>query len=318
MSKHMWLKRFARGTCLAVISLGGAGHFSADAVRAAAQIEDQEAALAGDTSSGERSYTQPSHDVDLDFSAPGLVVEVNVKEGDVVKKGQVLAKQDVSVETANKAIYEIEANSDVEEVYAQKDLELKRVKFQRFEGLAKLKNATFLEVEEARLEAERAEASVTLASQKRAVAAAQAATEQAKIDLKQIRSPIDGIVAKLDTQVGEVATNQADKPAFRIVRNDPLWIDADLPEAVTARLTAGQALQVRYTSENNWIPARVLYLQPVVESGSQTRMVRLQLANADERPAGLEVFVKLPDGSVASGARAGDDSAALPRAVADR
>ena len=199
---------------------------------AAAQAERD----AGGTTLSEKSFTKPSQEVDLDFSAPGLVIEVSVKEGDVVKKGQLLAKQDVSVEAANKAMYEIESNSAVEEEYAQKDLELKRVKFQRTEGLYKQKNATFLEVEEARLETERADASVKLAKQKRAVAAAQAAIEQARIDLKQIKSPIDGFISKLDTHVGEVATNQADKPAFRVIANDPLWVDAHLPAAAAARL----------------------------------------------------------------------------------
>ena len=47
-------------------------------------------------------------------------------------------------------------------------------------------------------------------------------------------------------------------------------------------------------------------------------MVRLQLANPDERPAGLEVYVKLPDGPVAAADAAGGDSAAQPRAGADR
>ena len=297
--------------CAAAVSVGSFAMTGSGPAVAAAQVERD----VPTSSYNEKSFTKPSEEVDLDFSAPGLVSEVNVKEGDAVKQGQVLAKQDVSVETANKQIYEIEAKSAVEEVYAKKDLELKRVKHERMQALFKQKNATELEVREALLEMERAAASVELASQKRAVAAAQAATEQAKIDLKQIKSPTDGIIAKLDTHVGEVATNQADKPAFRLIRKDVLWVDAHLPVASAARLKKGQQLQVRYVSEDKWVSAEVLYLQPVARYGSQTLMVRLQVANPDERPAGLEVFVKLPDGSVASGA---GDSAAQPRAVADR
>jgi RND family efflux transporter MFP subunit len=306
------LSRSLLVTGLAVASVGLWGGASR-----AAQVEREGGAL---TSLNEKSFTKPSQDVDLDFSAPGLIVEVNVKEGDVVQKDQVLVKQDTSVESATKAMYSIEADSAVEEVYAQKDLELKRVKFKRTEDLynAKPRNATFLEVEEARLEMERADASVKLARQKRAVAAAQASTEQAKIDLKRIKSPFDGVVSKLDTHVGEVATNQADKPALKVVRNDPLWIDAHLPAAVTARLKKGQAMQVRYVADDKWMQAEVLYLAPVVRAGSQTRMVRLQLPNAEERPSGLEVYVKLPDGTVAAGDAASGDSGAQPRAGADR
>jgi multidrug resistance efflux pump len=215
-------------------------------------------------------------------------------------------------------MYEIEAKSEVEEDYAKKDFELKSVKLKRTEELFKQKNANYLEVEEARLEKERADASVKLAKQKRQVAEAQAATEQAKIDLKQIKAPFDGVISKLDTHVGEVATNQADKPAFKVVRNDPLWVDAHLPAVAAARLKKGQSLQVRYVAEDKWMPAEVLYLSPVVRPGSQTRMVRLQLPHPEERPSGLEVYVKLPDGQVAAGDGAGGDSAAQPRAVVDR
>jgi RND family efflux transporter MFP subunit len=307
--------RVAYLLCLGGVTAASLGLLSIAASSAAAQVERDNV---GSLALSEKSFTKPSQEVDLDFSAPGLIVEVNVKEGDAVEKGQVLARQDISVETANKKTYEIEANSRVEEEYAQKDLELKKVQLQKTEHLAKLKNATYLEVEEARLEMQRADASVKLAVQKRAIAAAQAATEQAKIDLKKIKAPFDGVISKLDTHVGEVATNAADKPAFRVVRNDPLWVDAHLPAAITARLKKGQQLQVRYVADDKWLTAEVLYLQPVVRAGSQTRMVRLQLPNPEDRPAGLEVYVKLPDGSVASGAEAGSDSTAQPRAVVDR
>jgi HlyD family secretion protein len=309
-------KKLAAAVSVAALSLGSASLFTGGASLALAQAPSDRDSLTASPLS-ERWFTRPSEEVGLDFSAPGLIVEVNVKEGDPVKKGQVLAKQDVSVEAANKAMYEIEANSAVEEEYARKDLELKKVKFQKTESLFKQKNATYLEVEEARLEVERADASVKLATQKRQVSAAQAATEQAKIDLKQIKAPFDGTVSKLDTHVGEVANSQADRSAIKVVKNDPLWVDAHLPAAVTARLKKGQQLQVRYAAEDKWMPGEVMYLQPVVRPGSQTRMVRLQVANAEDRPAGLEVYVKLPDGSVA-GADAGGDSAPQSRAGADR
>jgi len=230
-------KRFATAVTLAALGIGSTGVFVGPS-HAAEQGQNDRDTIAV-TPLSERWFTKPSEDVALDFSAPGLIAEVVVKEGDAVKKGQVLAKQDVSVEAANKAMYEIEANSAVEEEYARKDLELKKVKFQKTESLFKQKNATYLEVEEARLEVERADASVKLATQKRQVSAAQAATEQAKIDLKQIKAPFDGVVSKLDTHVGEVANSQADRAAIRVVKNNPLWVDAHLAAAVTARLTKG-------------------------------------------------------------------------------
>ena len=319
MLKPTLKNRVARYVCLGGVTAAAFGLLAPGLLPA----QDREVAVDPATLS-EKSFTKPSQEVDLDFSAPGLITEVTVKEGDVVRKNQVLARQDISVESANKRMYEIEANSKIEEEYAAKDLELKRNNYKKEEDLFQKKNSSFFQKEEARLEMERADASVKLAAQKRAIAEAQAATEQAKIDLKKIVAPFDGVIQRLDTHVGEVATNQADKPAFRVVNNDPLWVDAHLPAAVTARLKPGQQLQVRYVAEDKWMPAEVLYLQPTVRPGSQTRMVRLQLPNPDDRPAGLEVYVKLPDGQVAANdaapAAAGGagESAAQSRAGADR
>ena len=163
MRKLMLNKKIATAVSVAAIGLGSA-LFGGGAGRAMSQAaNDRESITASPLS--DRWFTRPSEDVGLDFSSPGLIIEVNVKEGDAIKKGQVLAKQDVTVEAANKAMYSIEADSAVEEEYAQKDLELKKVKFQKTEGLFKQKNATYLEVEEARLDVERADASVKLARQ---------------------------------------------------------------------------------------------------------------------------------------------------------
>jgi HlyD family secretion protein len=272
-------------------------------------------AVASDASISERSFTKPSEELDLAFSAPGLVTKVSVKQDEPVKAGQVLAEQDVTVEMANKATYEIEAKSAVEEEYAIADVELKKVELARKESLfGKSKAINQLEVDEARLNVKRAEASVKLAQQKRQTAAAQAAVEQAKIDLKRIVSPIDGLVQKLDTHPGEVASNQTEKPAIRIVKNDPLWIDVNFPAATAAKLKKGQPLDVRYVAdEKSWTKAEVLSLQPIVQRGSQVRTVRLVMPNPDDVAPGLEVYVKLPDATVADAGAARD-----PQAGGDR
>jgi RND family efflux transporter MFP subunit len=279
------------------------------------QVEpaDEQAVPAAATMN-ERSFTKPSEERAFNFSAPGLVMKVNVKEGEPVKAGQVLAEQDVTVETANKATYEIEANSAVEEEFAKADMDLKKVELARKEDLFKKKNATFLEVEEARINVKRAEAQLKLATQKRETARAQAAVEQAKIDLKRIVSPIDGMIQKLDTHAGEIATSggaEREKPAIRVVKNDPLWIDVNFSAEQAAKLKPGQKLQVRYVSEQDkWNNAEVLFLNPVVQKGSQTRNVRLVMPNPEDRPSGLEVNVKLPDAIAAAGRE--------PQAGADR
>jgi RND family efflux transporter MFP subunit len=311
--KISYLLSTAAITALALGSAVAAEPARTGANAAGARAKALAPAIATDASTSERSFTKPSEERDLSFSSPGLVVKVNVKQDEPVKAGQVLAEQDVTVEMANKATYEIEANSSVEEEYAMADVELKKVELARKEKLFSgqgNKTVSQFEVEEARLNVKRAEASVKLAQQKRQTASAQAAVEQAKIDLKRIVSTVDGFVQKLDTEPGEVASNQIEKPAIRVVKSDPLWIDVNFPAASASKLKPGQALQVRYVAEeNNWMKAQVLSLQPVVRSGSQVRTVRLVMPNPDGVPPGLEVYVKLPDATVADAGSGRDPQA---------
>jgi multidrug efflux pump subunit AcrA (membrane-fusion protein) len=317
-NKLSYLLHSAALTALAAGMVGAAEPAGAPAGGAGGAAAQVAAARPGanEPNGTERSFTKPSEERALAFSSPGLVVKVNVKQDEPIKVGQVLAEQDVSVEKANKAMYEIEANSAVEEEYAIADVELKKVELARKEKLFNQGNKAInqLELDEARLNVKRAEASVKIAQQKRQTAAAQAGIEQAKIDLKRIVSTVDGFVQKLDTQPGEVASSQIEKPAIRVVKSDPLWIDVNFPAATAAKIKPGQAMQVRYvTEENKWMKAQVLSLQPVVRSGSQVQTVRLVMPNPDGVPPGLEVYVKLPDATVADAAGARD-----PQAGGDR
>jgi len=321
--KISYLLHAAALTALAVGMVGAAepARSGGTGTGAAARAQLSTRSLTNEATTSERSFTKPSEELDLAFSTPGLVTKVTVKQDEPVKAGQVLAEQDVTVEKANKATYEIEANSAVEEEYAIADVDLKKVELARKQKLFEQGNRAInqLELDEAKLNVKRAEASVKLAQQKRQTAAAQAAVEQAKIDLKRIVSPIDGIVQKLETHPGEVASNQIEKPAMKLVKNDPLWIDVNFPAATALKLKKGQALQVQYKSDetnpdkNTWLKAEVLSLQPVVRPGSQVRTVRLVMPNPNDVPPGLEVSVKLPDATVADAA-AGRD----PQAGGDR
>jgi multidrug efflux pump subunit AcrA (membrane-fusion protein) len=251
----------------------------------------------------EPGITHPSDKRDLTFSVPGLVTEVTVKDGDAVEAGAVIAQQDVSVETASKAVYDIKANSTVEEEYAKADAAQKRVELKRKENLAKTGNANALEVEEARLAVARADASVKLAGQERQVAKAQAEGEQKRIDLKRLISPVKGVVQRLETRVGEVyAGNANNTPAVRVVQNDPLWVEAKLAIPQVAAMKLKEKLQVRYPGETDWRDAEIIFLDPEADPASDTRLVRMVMPNPEQHPAGLQVQVKLPEAAVAAGA----------------
>src|SRR5205085_755457 len=112
----------------------------------------------------------------------GLVKEVMVKDGDVVKKGQLLAKQDTEVEEAElaKQAYLLKSNVQLRAAEAQR--QLAEVKLKRAEKLMKEGAGSPLELEEAQLE-------VTVSKLKEELAREE--TESKNLDITKLKKQID-------------------------------------------------------------------------------------------------------------------------------
>jgi multidrug resistance efflux pump len=222
-------------------------------------------------------------------------MEVRVKPGDPIKAGDILAVQDISVEQAEREALEIEAKSTVQEEFARADKGVNEQKYARLKSLEASRTATKFEIEEARIAVERSNASIKIAIEERAKAAAKIKSIDARIALKTLKSPVTGYVQQVDTGVGEVGGIDQQKSSMVVVQNDRLKVDVNVPMREANRLQLGQVLQVRYTDEENaaWQPAKILTLLPVADRGSQTRGILLEVPNPNNKPAGVRVDVRL-------------------------
>jgi multidrug efflux pump subunit AcrA (membrane-fusion protein) len=201
-----------------------------------------------------------------------------VKEGDTVKKGAVLLRQET---------VRIEA--------AEADLKIKQVQHKRLEELAKNNNANPTEVEEAWVKVVYADAQVKIARLENQKAKQEFERQKIKVEEMSLVSDIEGtaIVETIDVQVGEVTDPQ--KPVMTIVKNDPLWVEFFLPTMQSSKLKVGQQLEVRYFGDNQqWQPAKIIYKAPVADAASDTQKMRLEVANKAMTDTGLQVVVRLP------------------------
>jgi multidrug efflux pump subunit AcrA (membrane-fusion protein) len=255
----------------------------------------------------ESGITKPYEERKLQFAQPAIVTELKIKVGETVEAGQVLGQQDITIEQAERAGLEIEATSTVQEEYAKADQGVNEQKYARLQELLKTSNASKFEVEEARLAVERSKSSVKLAVQERETAKTKIRGVDARITLKTLKSPIGGFIQQIDTGVGEMGGVDQQKPSIVIVQNDPLKVDVNVPIREANRLQKGQVLEVRYTDVDNgpWQPAKILSMLPVADRGSQTRGVVLELANPQNKPAGLRVEVRLAGDAPPAAADAG-------------
>lgn len=254
----------------------------------------------------EPAVSRPSEERRLAFYGPGVVAEVHVKEGDPVKEGQVLAKQDDKDELVALEKAKQDAASTAEVDYERLDKKDKEVQLER-----KLKlfnngrNAAQSEVDQARLAVQLADAQIKVAEQKRSDAGLDAQRQTIKVDHMQLRSTVDGIVQSVNTHPGEMADPQNKEGALVVVKNDPLWVEIHPAADKALKLQMGQELQVRYQAAFGsepfpWQTAKVIYFAPKADAGSKTELVRLELANPSGQKSGLSMEVRLP-ASVTSG-----------------
>ena len=152
--------------------------------------------------------TKPNEERKLSFSFPGVVREVMVKKGDRVKAGQPLLKLDDRLDRNQLAQQEIEANSVLKIEYAQKSADLKAVRYQRVQELAKSDAASPLELEQAQLDAELAATQYKLSYEEQQTAKLKAEGYRIKVELAQLTSTIDGLVQDISIREGEYADPQ--------------------------------------------------------------------------------------------------------------
>jgi multidrug efflux pump subunit AcrA (membrane-fusion protein) len=230
--------------------------------------------------------------IELRFKSAGIIAKVNVKEGDVIKSGQVLFEQDDSEERDELDILKLDA-TDIR-VQAQKvNAEAKKAEYDRIKQIHDQGAQNDLELVKAEAEWKLAKLTITQEEQDLTVKNAKVKKQQGVIDRMKLKSPVDGVAQMVDAHVGEMI--DPSKPAaITIVRNNPLLVEVILPTAASQKLQLGRALRVSY-DRKNWKDAKVSYLAPMADVGSGLQKVHLSLENPELRASGLQIYVELPD-----------------------
>jgi HlyD family secretion protein len=176
--------------------------------------------------------------------AGGLaIVEVAVEEGDKVTKGQLLAKLDDSVlkaEYAQAQASVAQADAGVRKAQAMSgtaNSDVRRAKELSKNGYI---SGQIAEQRETTLTA--AEADVNVARQNLVTAQAIADERAAQLAQTEIRAPTDGTVSKRMAKLGNVVA--VGEQLFRMIRDNRVELQAEVPEMDLPRLKAGQTATI--------------------------------------------------------------------------
>lgn len=256
------------------------------AEKPAVAVETARAATAAMTEAVTVTGTlDPKFWADVKTQIPGLVKQVYVTEWVRVSKGTPLARIDLAetealVKRAEAALEAAKAGQAQAQVaVARADRELARVVKLKESGLA-----TQQALDDARTESEAARARVDAAKAQIRVAEEDLRQAKARLAKGLVVSPIDGVVALRDVNVGDLASDAAaGKPIFRIVDNRLLNLTVTVASADSARVKVGQQLRFSVDSlPGQNFTGRVMYVNPELTAVDRSLKVIAEVKNSPE------------------------------------
>jgi RND family efflux transporter MFP subunit len=240
------------------------------------------------------SFTEPEQSIDIAAPEVGVLASVEIKEGDQVKKGQVLARLDIQVLNAALAVAKARHHA-TGKIKASKALQsLHQNRLNRLLPLLARGAAQQAEIDQARSEFASAKANVQAAREARKIYALEAKQIQAKIEQRTLRSPINGVVTTVYRDPAELVTTSGEQALIlTIAQVQPLQIVIHVPTPVALELVLGQKLAVEFTDYPiKQAEAEVKHIAPITDAGSDTVKIRLQLPNEkNQLRSGIKVLV---------------------------
>lgn len=240
----------------------------------------------------------------------GTVMEIRVKEGDYVKKGEILVvldKRQVSAgltqaeaALAEASRAEASARSAREATRARADLS--RATYERYLLLMKEESASQQEFDEVEARHRQAEASLSqteamLEAAGYRVQQAEAAVAAARISKKDtaIRAPYDGRVTAKMVNVGDLASPGT--PFVTLEKEGVYCADLVLPERHIQSVSLDQKVQVTIPALNEkLLEGRIGRIVPTADQKSRSFLVKVALPEEKSIRSGMFARVKIPVG----------------------
>jgi RND family efflux transporter MFP subunit len=236
----------------------------------------------------------PSQTVRLGSPIPGLLSEVLVSRGDMIRAGQVVARLESTVEAATVKYNRLRAQSTARIDAQAARLELSRARMGRANELL-TKNVVSRDKHDEQ-QADLFIAQQELAREKadRQLAQLEIERSEAVLEQRTIRSPFAGVVSERKLSGGEYINQEGH--ILSLSQLDPLHVEVFLPVAMYPQVALGMAGAILPDPPiGGSYAAKIIVIDRVFDPASSTFGVRLALPNPDNRlPAGQRCKVMFP------------------------
>ena len=210
----------------------------------------------------------------------GIVNEINVKRGDIVKEGDLLFELDMSVLKASRRLSLAKANQKAKLRSAEVQLETNTKRYKQKVELLNENAGSPEEVERAKTEMEIARQNIEAILEENEQATLETKRIESQMEQKRVRSPISGVVIDVRKKVGEyVSVN--DPHVVTVEQLNALRVVFYLPTARAVKIKVGDTADVLMTEKDQHAKAIVEYVAPVTNADSGR--VRIEVVIENER-----------------------------------
>ncbi|MFL5764521.1 MAG: efflux RND transporter periplasmic adaptor subunit [Bacteroidia bacterium] len=191
--------------------------------------------------------------VGLSTEMPGTITRINVKAGDEVSAGQVLAETDARAITQQ--ISDLQTNMDlVNQIYEKQ------------KNLWEQKIGTEVQYLQAKTNKESMEKKM--------------AAMQEQLRMTKIISPISGTVDAVDVKIGQAVAPGV--PAMRVINFNNLKVKADVAESYASKIKKGGEVIVYFPDTNDSLVTKVNFVARAINNASRTFSVEVLLDDKKE------------------------------------
>jgi len=241
---------------------------------------------------------KPTMESELGFENDDTITAINVKPGDRVVKGQILAQQ--ATTTLENALRKAQSALEQDQLNlkaATLAYERKLKELERQQKLYEAGSITLTELEEAQHAVEDSE--INLANARLKVTNDQIEVEQAQADLEDatLRAPFDGIIGEVNGQVGQINGINSNNSTLINIMSETLEMEALINEADIGRVKVGQ--EVEFTSSayaNEVFKGKVETITPQATTVSNVQYYSVLISLEDPKGllyAGMSVSAKI-------------------------
>ena len=209
--------------------------------------------------------------VSISSEMPGTITKINVKVGDEVSAGQVLAETDPRA--INQQISDLQTNIDlVNQIYDKQ------------KNLWDQKIGTEVQFLQAKTNKE----SMTK----------KMATLQEQLRMSKIISPIYGTIDAIDIKLGQIAS--PGMPSIRVINYSNLKVKADVAESYASKIKKGSETIIRFPDMNDSLIGKVSFVSRAINQNSRTFNVEVLLDNNIEYHQNMVTRLSINDYQSAS------------------